>query len=225
VEDLASAARSSEPVNDRSLRFYAAELRAHPSVPVGGAWADRAREIVKEEKNPVLQGRLLYDWVLQQVENAAKDPANLKASGEGSSEHALKTKSGDSADMAALYASLARSINLPARIVYGAQVPSPLPAGEMREVTGRHCWVEVFALGIGWIPVDPALGDLQADRARRDYYFGNLDARHVTLSQGRELSLSPAQEGEAVDSLWSVYVEVDGKPHAGWDRKLAVSGQ
>ena len=69
-------------------------------------------------------------------------------------------------------------------------------------------------------PLDVALADLLPGKEQQRYYFGNLDARRVTWSYGRDLTLAPKQDGPPVNAMHKVYVEIDGKPHAAWDRKL-----
>jgi hypothetical protein len=56
-----------------------------------------------------------------------------------------------------------------------------------------------------------------------NYYFGNIDERRVTWSRGRDLILSPRQDGGPVNAIAKAYVEVDGHSIAdgsGWTRKL-----
>jgi transglutaminase-like putative cysteine protease len=136
----------------------------------------------------------------------------------GDSEKCLQSKRGSSADMAALFTSLARSVNIPARLVYGAL----LPEQDQPAPHGHHAWAEFFALGVGWVPVDCALGDRQTEKERRAYYFGNLDARRVSVTAGRGLTLAPKQEAGPVEALLGVYAEVDGKPHLTLERKMKV---
>ena len=68
--------------------------------------------------------------------------------------------------------------------------------------------------------VDVALADLLPTKQQQDWYFGNLDVRRVTWSIGRDLTLAPPQDAGPVNAMHKVYVELDGKPHAAWDRKL-----
>jgi len=60
------------------------------------------------------------------------------------------------------------------------------------------------------------------DRVR--YYFGNLEPRRLTWSRGRDVTLSPRQNGGPVNALFEAYIEVDGKPLLegpdGWLRKV-----
>lgn len=61
------------------------------------------------------------------------------------------------------------------------------------------------------------------DKAKIDYYFGNIDERRVTWSRGRDLALSPPQDAGPVNALPKADVEVVDKPGAEkevWTRQL-----
>lgn len=61
------------------------------------------------------------------------------------------------------------------------------------------------------------------DRAKVEYYFGNLDERRVTWSVGRDLVLEPKPDAGPVNALPKTYVEANGKPLAektGWVPQL-----
>jgi hypothetical protein len=53
-----------------------------------------------------------------------------------------------------------------------------------------------------------------------DYYFGNLDARCVTWTMGRDLLLEPRQAAEPVNANPKGYVEIDGAEFAKFERKM-----
>jgi len=204
-----------------------------------------ADQIVGNETNPVLAARKLYDWVLHNVDYWVKDPKTKKASPVGSTSYCLIFRTGNCTDFESLWASLARAKGIPARIVYGSFFKPDLNQTDLDQ--SYHCWAEFYAPGLGWVPHDVAVADLYAgdfttssdnemlvrrttadgtygnDPAKIDYYFGNLDERRVTWSIGRDLILSPRQDGEPVNALPKAYVEIDGKVHPegkGWVRKL-----
>jgi transglutaminase-like putative cysteine protease len=215
------------PLTDRDRAAFKAELEGNRFVPVGGKWEELAKQAVGGETNTVLQARKLYDWVLNYVEYWVKDPQRLKASPNGESEYCLATKTGNCTDFHSLYASLARSIGIPTRMSYGSffqgeNTPVPnKPSLEGKDTDASyHCWVEFYAKGIGWIPLDVALADLLTSKEQQDSYFGNLDARRVTWSYGRDLTLAPKQDAGPVNAMHKVYVEVDGTPHPSWERKF-----
>jgi len=204
-----------------------------------------ATGIVGSERNPVLAARKLYDWELANIDYWVKDPKNKKASSVGSSEYCLTTKTGNCTDFHSLWTSLARASGIPTRMVYGSFFKKELDGQDADQ--SYHCWPEFYVEGIGWVPHDVAVadifaGDFQtnvdndrlvrlttgdgytgADKAKVDYYFGNIDERRVTWSRGRDLTLSPKQDAGPVNALAKAYVEIDGKIAAEkevWSRKL-----
>lgn len=215
------------PIADEDRARLKAELEPNRYVPVGGKYQEMARQIVGDESNTVLQAKKLFDWVLGTVEYWVKDPQHLKASANGESDYCLATKTGNCSDFHSLYTSLARSIGIPTRMVYGSlfqgeNTPVPNKASlDGKDTDGSyHCWVEFYAAGLGWVPLDVALADLLPAREQQEWYFGNLDARRVTWSYGRDLTLAPKQEAGPVNAMQKVYVEIDGKPLTTWERKF-----
>jgi hypothetical protein len=83
--------------------------------------------------------------------------------------------------------------------------------------------VEFYTNGVGWTPLDVALANLLTSPEQQKWYFGNLDARRLTWSRGRDLTLAPKQDAGPVNAMQKVYVEIDGKPHTAWDRKFTYT--
>lgn len=237
--------RSARPLTDAERQSFAKYLAPNKHVVIDGAIRRLAAEIVGDETNPVLAARLLYDWVLYNVDHWVKAPRTRQASSMGSSTHALNLRTGDCADFQSLWTALARARGIPSQIVYGALLEPDL-AGRAADV-GVHCWAEFYAAGLGWLHHDVAVADLYegtypvtvanerlvrrhtpdgtygADQSRIDHYFGTLDERRVVFSRNRDLLLSPPAEGQAVNVLAKAYVEVDGRVHPegpGWTRTL-----
>ncbi len=201
-----------------------------------------ASEIVGDEKNPSAASRLIYDWVLENIEYWVKEPSKLKASTTGSTEHCLATKTGNCTDFHSLYMSLSRAAGIPTRITYGSFFKGPLDGQDADQ--SYHCWLEYFAPNVGWIPLDVAVADIFVDGVTLteenkpkinltvangyggpdprmvDYYFGNIDERRVVWSHGRDLTLDPKQSTGPINAMAKAYVEIDGKPFDGYKRKL-----
>ena len=215
------------PVSSTGQARFQEDLKANTYVPINDKYQKLAREIVGDEQNPVRQAKKLYDWVLTHVEYWVKDPAHLKASPNGESDYCLTYKTGNCSDFHSLYSSLSRSLGIPTRMVYGSlfqgeNTPVPNKASlDGKDVDGSyHCWIQFYAGGAGWVPLDVALANLLPTREQQEWYFGNLDARRVTWSYGRDLILAPKQDGGPVNAMQKVYVEIDGKPHTAWERKF-----
>jgi transglutaminase-like putative cysteine protease len=175
-----------------------------------------AGEICGTETNVVLQARKIYDYVVDKSEHYSKGEAAPKASKLGSVLYCQANGGGSCTDMHALFTALARARNIPTRLYFGSRLQAK---NEGKEVDpGYRCSVEFFAPNLGWVPVDVAAGDTNADK--KDFYFGGLDERRVLFNEGRDLDLSPKQTGPRLNLFIGAYVEVDGVVHAGWDRVM-----
>lgn len=118
----------------------------------------------------------------------------------------LEKKKGDSYAYSILFTAMARKAGIPARPVAGFYVPED-------HKTVRHFWAEFFIPGIGWIPVDPFLGDSKDKSA---YYFGNQDSSHIVFSKGivNLPILNPAGHRMFRDKMYylqNVYAETLGQ--------------
>ncbi|MCS6861263.1 MAG: transglutaminase domain-containing protein [Abditibacteriales bacterium] len=238
------------PLTDAERRGVARYLEPNQHVIIDERIRQIAREVVGEEKNPIIAARRIYDWVLEYADYWVKDPANKKASPVGSTDYCLTTKTGNCTDFHSLWASVARAAGIPTRIVYGSFFKKELDGKDIDQ--SYHCWPEFYAPNIGWIAHDVAIADLFVEDIKLtpenttlvqrttaagyfgkdlkmvDYYFGNLEERRVTWSVGRDLVLSPKQDGGPVNAIPKAYVEIDGRVAAegatgNWVRKLTYS--
>jgi transglutaminase-like putative cysteine protease len=236
------------PITDEERKKYAKYLGANENVIIDDDIRALAAQIVGGEKNPVVAARRLYDWVLNNVDYWVKYPDKLKASGIGSTSYCLKNRTGNCTDFHSLWASLARASGIPTQIVYGSFLKKELDGKDADQ--SYHCWPEFFVPQIGWVPHDVAIADIfmgdfptttandekvrlttgegyhGADKAKVEYYFGNIDERRITWTRGRDLTLSPKQDAGSVNAIPKAYVEVDGVSIAdgkGWTRKLTFS--
>jgi transglutaminase-like putative cysteine protease len=129
-------------------------------IPTDGIVRKTALEITRGKSADVDKARAIYDWV---VDNTFRNP-KTRGCGVGDIKAMLETGdlSGKCADLNALYVGLARSVNLPARDVYGLRVARSdfgyrsLGVGSPNVTRAQHCRAEVFLVGYGWVPVDPA---------------------------------------------------------------------
>ena len=235
-----------KPLTEADRAKFASYLAANKHVEIDDEIRKLAHEIVGDETNPVLAARKLYDWTLLNVDYWVKDPKNKKASPVGSTTYCLTFRTGNCTDFESLWTSLARAAGIPTRIVYGSFFKPDLNGVDGDQ--SYHCWATFYAPGMGWIPHDVAVADMYvgemvatpdnetlmrrttadgmfgADPVKVDYYFGNMDERRIVWSIGRDLILSPKQDGDPVNAMAKAYVEIDGKVHpegpTGWVRKL-----
>ncbi|MBP5602574.1 MAG: IPT/TIG domain-containing protein [Treponema sp.] len=137
-----------------------------------------AAEIVGKETNPHKKAKLIYSYMLEKyavisrLRNNDSNPLDM-----------LLFSSGDAYEYAVIFASLSRAAGIPTLIDSGILIGQDLS-------TQAHWWNEIYLTGFGWFPVDAALGagleyKKWADTFEpSEYYFGNLDAHHITFSRG-----------------------------------------
>jgi transglutaminase-like putative cysteine protease len=181
------------------------ELSAEQFVDVTDTTRALAREIVGPEMNILQQARRIYEYVSGAMTyNAAEQ------SWKGSTEHALTCSVGNCNDIHALFISLCRSAGIPARLVLGQAFEPPPPGEEACDLCGYHCWAEVFAAGLGWLAADASC----ACKYGKDHLFGDLEMNHVAWSIGRDVLLTPRQQGDRVLFFAGPYAEANGRPSA-----------
>jgi len=103
---------------------------------------------------------------------------------------------------------MARSQGIPARFEIGFPLPLDKHSGE---IAGYHCWSDFYIDGKGWIPVD--ISEAWKHPEKRDYFFGSHDVNRVQFTMGRDLNLSPAQNGKPLNYFVYPHVEVDGQEY------------
>ena len=232
-------------LNEEEHALLAPYLASSPSIVVDDKMRQLACEIVGKEENITLAARKLYTWLLANAEYWIKYPERYAPSGVGSAEYCLDTGAGDGVDLHTLWVSLARAAGIPSRMVFGVLLKKDLDRTEVDQ--GSRCWAEFYVPGYGWVPMDVVMGDLFADPfplhdrnagqvrlATVDgyrgpspemvaYYLGNLDARRLVLSRGRDLLLYPPPAAGRINYLAKAHVEADGKvlkEKASWTRTL-----
>jgi len=139
--------------------------------------------ILAGENNPYLQARRIYDWML----NIAWEDRV-----QGDIFQVIEARQADPFIGTLLYATMLRAAGIPSQPVAGVLV------GRNNQ-TMNHYWVEFWLDGLGWIPVDPAMGAGaipeafahpgsaafgDAPRDPADFYFGNIDNRRIVFSRG-----------------------------------------
>ena len=141
---------------------------------------------------------------------------DITGCGKGDVCASLDTLDGKCTDINSVFVGLCRSVGIPAREMFGVRINDT-------DITGnQHCWAEFYLPGTGWVAADPAdvlkailtnEWDKESDEAKemQEYYWGNCDEKRVELSSGRDITLSPAQDGEALNNFGYPYAEVNGE--------------
>jgi transglutaminase-like putative cysteine protease len=206
-ETLEKAGHGSASAPKNLARF----LEPDRLVPIDGKIKELADENTRGKQGTVEKAHALYDYVFQTV----RYDKSGTGWGRGDSLWVCDARHGNCTDFHSLFISLARAEGIPARFEIGF----PVPGGMEGTIPGYHCWAEFFVSGLGWVPVD--ISEAWKDPKKHDYFFGSLDANRVQFSVGRDLTLHPKQDGGPLNYFIYPYVEVDGKPLEGVERKFS----
>jgi hypothetical protein len=133
-----------------------------------------AQEIADSETNPYLLAQKFYNYVIDNIQ--------YKAIGKGlkGAKATINSLSGECGDFSASFIALCRSSGIPARPIVGWWAAS----GNDQ----YHVWAEFYLEGIGWLPVDPTVGQ---QPNQRNQYFGKMDNRRIILNKGFNIQFIP----------------------------------
>ena len=179
---------------DPQIRAWAAEV-----VTKAGATTDleKARAIYDHTVSTVTYDKTGQGW------------------GRGDIYYACDARRGNCTDFHAIFIGYCRALGIPARFSIGLPLPAERGAGQ---VQGYHCWAEFYTSETGWVPIDAS--EAAKNPARRAYFFGTHDENRVEFSRGRDLTLTPAQQGAPLNYFIYPYAEIDGQPFDQVDRKF-----
>jgi len=187
-------------------------LQPDKLVPVTGLPADLALKVTAGDSTPLEKARAIYDYVFTTM----RYDKTGTGWGHGDVLYACDAKKGNCTDFHSLFIAMARSQGIPARFEIGFPLP---PDRHSAEIAGYHCWSDFFEPQHGWVPVD--ISEAWKHQEKRDYFFGAHDVNRVQFTMGRDLRLSPAQDGPPLNYFVYPYVEVAGKEYP--NVSLAVS--
>ena len=209
-------ALKARPLTDEHRRAFAVELRKDEKhMDVTPALQKIADDLAKNEKNPVLQARKFFDFVIEKSDHYSKFSANPKGLCLGDAMECLVGTGDCCTDQHALFIALCRARGIPCRLMYGSRI-KPENAGKEHD-PGYRCWPAFFAPGLGWVPLDISSADTAGDRAAE--WFGGLDENRIEWAEGRDFDLEP-RSAVRPDLVIRGWLEVDGKPHSGLVRTL-----
>jgi|SRR5271156_5925025 len=193
----ASAGRAAEPAE---LKRYS---QPDKLVPIDGVIAQLAKEQTAGATTPLEKARRIYNYV---VSTMHYDKSG-EGWGRGDAIWACDSKRGNCTDFHSLFIGMMRASGIPARFEIGFPVPEDKSEGA---ISGYHCWAEFYIDGIGWIPVDAS--EASKNPAKKEYFFGALDADRVLFTYGRDLRLSAEQHGPPLNYFIYPYAEIAGQP-------------
>jgi Transglutaminase-like superfamily len=173
-------------------------------VPTTGLPAELAVKVTEGKTAPLDKARAIYDYVFTTL----RYDKSGTGWGRGDVLYACDAKKGNCTDFHSLFIAMARSEGIPARFEIGFPLP---PDKHSAEVAGYHCWADFFDPQHGWIPVD--ISEAWKHPEKKDYFFGAHDANRVEFTMGRDLELSPKQDGKPLNYFVYPYVEIAGKEY------------
>jgi transglutaminase-like putative cysteine protease len=181
-------------------------------IPTDGKIKQLALDVTASQSGAVAKAKAAYHYLFT---NMRYDKAG-SGWGRGDAVWACDAKRGNCTDFHSPFIGMLRADRIPARFDIGFPLPEDKDKGD---IPGYHCWAEFYAHKTGWIPVD--ISEAWKAKQKQDYFFGSVDANRVQLSTGRDVVLSPKQDGPALNYFVYPYVEVDGKPYDKLDKQFS----
>ena len=203
VEIVRKERQAEQRVETPASGYLQRFLQPSRLVPLTRRFAEIARQTTRGRGEVLVKARALYDHVWRHM---AYDKSGTRW-GRGDAVYACDAGKGNCTDFHSLFIALNRAAKIPARFCIGF----PLPAERGRgSVAGYHCWAEFWVTNVGWVPVDISEADKRPEKL--EYFFGTLDENRVLYSVGRDLILTPPQQGPPINFFIYPHVEIDGQP-------------
>ncbi len=188
-------------LSDKERKAY---LASDALVPTTGLPAELAVKVTAGKTTTLDKARAIYDYVFTTM----RYDKTGTGWGRGDVLYACDARKGNCTDFHSLFIAMARSQGIPARFEIGFPLP---PDKHSSEIAGYHCWADFFDPQRGWIPVD--ISEAWKHPEKKDYFFGAHDANRMGFTIGRDLELSPKQDGKPLNYFVYPYVEVAGKEY------------
>jgi transglutaminase-like putative cysteine protease len=187
-------------------------LQPDKLIPTDGKIGELAQQVTGKQTGTVAKARAAYDYLFATM---SYDKTGT-GWGRGDAVWACDAKRGNCTDFHSVFIGMMRADDIPARFDIGF----PLPEGKDKgEIPGYHCWAEFFARNTGWVPVD--ISEAWKAKEKSDYFFGSVDVNRVQFSTGRDITLSPRQDGNPLNYFVYPYVEIDGKTYEGIGKQFS----
>jgi transglutaminase-like putative cysteine protease len=183
-------------------------------IPIDGKIKQLALDVTRSQTGTVAKAKAAYDYLFTTM----RYDKTGDGWGRGDAVWACDTKRGNCTDFHSPFIGMLRADRIPARFDIGFPLPENKDKGD---IPGYHCWAEFYAPKTGWIPVD--ISEAWKAKEKQDYFFGSIDANRVQFSTGRDVILSPKQDGPALNYFVYPYVEVEGKPHEKVDKQFSFA--
>jgi len=183
-------------------------------IPTDGKIKELAQQVTGQQQGTVAKAKAAYDYLF----NTMRYDKTGTGWGRGDAVWACDAKHGNCTDFHSPFIGMMRADDIPARFDMGFPIPDNKDSGD---ITGYHCWAEFFARNIGWVPLD--ISEAWKAKEKADYFFGTVDANRVQFSSGRDITLSPKQDGPPLNYFVYPYIEIDGKTHDEMSRRFSFN--
>jgi len=151
------------------------------------------KEVVGDEKNPVIAARKIYDYVTTHIMYSyMREYFTIPCV----PEYAAVNLKGDCGVQALLFITLCRLSGIPARWQSGLYAT--------KFYTGPHDWAQFYIAPYGWVFADCSFGGSawrQGDTERWNYYFGNLDVFRMVANSEIQSEFEPPKNGLRIDPV------------------------
>ena len=181
-------------------------------VPLNATIAELARTQTEGATEPIEKARRIYNYVASTM----RYDKSGEGWGRGDAMWACDSKRGNCTDFHSVLIGMMRSSGIPARFEIGFPLPESKAEGD---ISGYHYWAEFYIDGIGWVPVDAS--EASKNPAKREYFFGAIDADRVMFTYGRDIRLSAEQKGEPLNYFIYPYAETNGQAIKGLQTHFA----
>ena len=181
-------------------------------IPTDGKIKALAVQVTGSQTGTVAKAKAAYDYLFTTM----RYDKTGTGWGRGDAVWACDAKHGNCTDFHSPFIGMLRADDIPSRFDIGFPLPEDKEKGD---IPGYHCWAEFYAAKIGWVPVD--ISEAWKAKQKEDYFFGSVDANRVQFSTGRDITLSPKQDGPALNYFVYPYVELDGKPYEKLDKQFS----
>ncbi len=199
ARDLKATGAPARPAKEAMLKRY---LEPDKMVPLNATIAELARTQTEGVTEPIEKARRIYNYVASTM----RYDKSGDGWGRGDAMWACDSKRGNCTDFHSVLIGMMRSSGIPARFEIGFPLPESKAQGD---ISGYHCWAEFYIDGIGWVPVDAS--EASKNPAKREYFFGAIDADRVMFTYGRDIRLSAEQKGEPLNYFIYPYAESNGQ--------------
>lgn len=173
-----------EIVSKNQPSFYTEEWIPH--IRFTPFLVELTNEIIKDEKNPLIKARKIYDYITKNVQYSYMPQY---ATITNIPEYCAYNLKGDCGVQATLFITLCRIANIPARWQSGLY-SSPY-------YIGCHDWSEFYIEPYGWIFADPSHGGSalrNGNEKKWNFFFGNLDPFRMVANSEVNYDFIPAKK-------------------------------